>query len=118
LLAHTPRDQSSSRPHTTPLPLPTRRSSDLMTVSEEILTDTWQQVGDQTRYPMITYGNGYYFDDQGNPSDTQVQYGSENKTPSTLYLEKGDYLRLKSLQIGCTLKNYYLYLSGNNLLTF
>src|SRR5690606_6295008 len=29
-----------------------------------------------------------------------------------------DYLRLKSLQIGYTLKNYYLYLSGNNLLTF
>src|SRR5690606_13798305 len=60
--------------------------------------------------------------------DVQVQYGSENKTPNSLYLEKGDYLRLKNLQFGYNLpakiaqgkhlKGIYVYMSATNLLTF
>jgi TonB-linked SusC/RagA family outer membrane protein len=100
----------------------------LLTLSKDILTDTWRNPGDNTKYPMTTYGNSYYYDSQGNPSSVQVQYGSENITPNTLYLEKGDYLRLKNLQLGYNLpakltegkhlKGVYVYLSGTNLLTF
>lgn len=100
----------------------------LLTLSREILTDTWRQPGDNTKYPMTTYGNSYYYDNQGNPSDVQVQFGSENISPNSLYLEKGDYLRLKSLQLGYNIptkraeasriKGIYVYLSGTNLLTF
>lgn len=100
----------------------------LLTLSSEILTDTWRKPGDNTKYPMTTYGNSYYYDGEGNPSDIQVQYGSENQTPNSLYLEKGDYVRLKSLQFGYNvpvkggegnrLKGMYIYLSGTNLLTF
>jgi len=100
----------------------------ILTLSKDILTDTWQKPGDDTRYPMTTFGNSYYYDNQGNPSDVQVQYGSENKTPNSLYLEKGDYLRLKNLQFGYNLpakiaqgkhlKGIYVYMSATNLLTF
>jgi TonB-linked SusC/RagA family outer membrane protein len=98
----------------------------LLTLSKDILTDTWKQPGDNTKYPMTTYGNSYYYNNDGSPSTVQVQYGSENVTPNSLYLEKGDYLRLKNLQFGYTvplksidrIKNLYVYLSGTNLLTF
>ncbi|CAG4997224.1 TonB-dependent receptor P3 [Dyadobacter sp. CECT 9275] len=100
----------------------------LMTLSQEILTDTWRKPGDHTKYPMTTYGNSYYYNSDGSPSNVQVQYGSENITPNSLYLEKGDYLRLKSLQLGYNIpvklaeasriKGIYVYLSGTNLLTF
>ncbi|WP_233872205.1 SusC/RagA family TonB-linked outer membrane protein [Dyadobacter sp. CY323] len=100
----------------------------LLTLSQDILTDTWRSPGDNAKYPMTTYGNSYYFDSNGNPSNVQVQYGSENITPNSLYLEKGDYLRLKNLQLGYNIpvkltdasriKSLYLYLSGTNLLTF
>jgi TonB-linked SusC/RagA family outer membrane protein len=100
----------------------------LLTLSKDILTDTWRQPGDNARYPMTTYGNSYYYNSDGTPSTVQVQYGSENITPNSLYLEKGDYLRLKNLQFGYTvplksgeasrIKGLYVYLSGSNLLTF
>jgi TonB-linked SusC/RagA family outer membrane protein len=100
----------------------------LLTLSKDILTDTWKKPGDQSKYPMTTYGNSYYYNNAGEPSDVQVQYGSENITPNSLYLEKGDYLRLKNLQVGYNIpvkqtetsrmKGLYVYLSGTNLLTF
>ena len=100
----------------------------LLTLSSELLTNTWRQPGDNTKYAMTTYGGSYYYDGQGNPTTVQVQYGSENKTPSTLYLEKGDYLRLKNVQLGYNIpkkwtdasriKSVRVYLSGTNLLTF
>ena len=103
-------------------------NSGLLTLSEELLTDTWMQAGDTKKYPMTTLGVGYFYNADGKETNTQVQYGSENKTPSTLYLEKGDYLRLKNVQLGYNLpqkwcnaarmKNIRVYLSGTNLLTF
>jgi TonB-linked SusC/RagA family outer membrane protein len=100
----------------------------LLTLSQEILTDTWRKPGDIAKYPMTTYGNSYYYNSDGTPSNVQVQYGSENITPNSLYLEKGDYLRLKNLQFGYNvpvkstdgsrLKGLYVYVSGTNLLTF
>lgn len=90
----------------------------LLTLSSDLLDQTWRQPGDDAKYPMPTYGNSYYYDSSGNPSETQVQYGSENVTPNSLYLEKGDYLRLKNLQVGYHFKNMFVYVSGTNLLTF
>lgn len=90
----------------------------LLTLSSDLLDRTWRQPGDAAKYPMPTYGNSYYYDSSGNPSETQVQYGSENVTPNSLYLEKGDYLRLKNLQVGYNFKNMFVYVNGTNLLTF
>ncbi|MDR3194376.1 MAG: TonB-dependent receptor [Tannerella sp.] len=99
----------------------------LLALSGDILTDTWQQPGDRSKYPMTVYAGSYYYDGEGNPSASQTQYGSENKTPNTLYLEKGDYLRLKNVQVGYCLpdrigrslrmKSIRVYASGSNLLT-
>ena len=100
----------------------------LLTLSRELLTDTWRKPGDNAKYPMTTYACSYYYDGEGNPTNVPVQYGSENKTPITLFRERGDYLRMNSIQIGSNLpqkwcntigmKNIRVYLSGNNLLLF
>lgn len=100
----------------------------ITTLSKELLTDTWRKPGDNTKYPMTTYGSSYYYNSDGTPSNVQVQYGSENITPNSLFLEKGDYLRLKNLQLGYNvpvkrteasrIKGLYVYLSGTNVLTF
>lgn len=100
----------------------------LLALSRDILTDTWKKPGDVTKYAMTVYAGGYFYDDAGNPSNTAVQYGSDNTTPNSLYLEKGDYLRLKNVQLGYSfpqqwssaihMKSIRAYVSGSNLLTF
>lgn len=98
----------------------------LLTLSNELLTDSWRNPGDNAKYPMVVTANRYeYVNDEG--VLTTAQFGSENKTPNTLYLEKGDYLRLKSIQLGYTIpkkltdgsiiKDIRVYASGTNLLT-
>jgi hypothetical protein len=103
-------------------------NSGLLTLSRELLTNSWMRPGDPAKYPMATAACSYFYDEEGNPTSTAVNYGSENKTPSTLYLEKGDYLRLKNVQLGYWLpekwcnasrmKSIRVYISGSNLLTF
>ncbi|MBR1509097.1 MAG: TonB-dependent receptor [Bacteroidales bacterium] len=72
--------------------------------------DTWNYNPDSSVYPRL----GLYTDDNGNYAKA-----------SDLFLEKGDYLRLKNVTLGYTLpvfKKYIrsirLYVSGDNLLTF
>ena len=99
----------------------------LLTLSKDLLTDTWQKPGDNAKWPQTTYAVSYFYDDNGNPTDVGVKYASENQTPNSMYLEKGDYLRLKSLQIGYRLpenlarvirmKSVRIYLNGTNLFT-
>jgi len=102
-------------------------SDGLWTLSSELLTNSWMRPDDPRKYPMVTVASSYYYDEEGNPSDRTFNYGSE-RTPSSLWLEKGDYLRLKNVQVGYSLpqkwcnasrmKSIRIYLSGTNLLTF
>jgi len=99
----------------------------VLALSNELLTNSWQKPGDHAKLPQIVSQVQYFYDDQGNPSTDPVQYGSDNNTPSSMYLEKGDYLRLRNLQLGYTfpgrvinkvnLQNLRVYVSGSNLLT-
>jgi hypothetical protein len=102
-------------------------SEGLWTLSRELLTNSWMRPDDNRKYPMATIASTYYYDEEGNPSGDTYNYGSE-RTPSSLWLEKGDYLRLKNIQVGYNLpqkicnashlKMIRIYFSGSNLLTF
>ena len=102
-------------------------SEGLWTLSRELLTNSWMRPDDHTKYAMTTIASTYYYDGEGNPSAESYNYGSE-RTPSSLWLEKGDYLRLKNVQVGYNLpqkfchaarmKTIRIYFSGSNLLTF
>jgi TonB-linked SusC/RagA family outer membrane protein len=101
-------------------------SEGLWTLSQDLLTNSWMRPGDPAKYPMVTVASTYYYDEQGNPSVDTYNYGSE-RTPSSLWLEKGDFLRLKNVQVGYNLPDKFckashlkmirIYFSGTNLLT-
>ena len=99
----------------------------MLVLNTKLLTDSWEKSGDNAKYPQVTAGNLYFYDNDGNATQSGISYGSDNNTPTSQYLEKGDYLKLRNLTIGynlpaawvqrCHLGNVRIYISGNNLLT-
>jgi hypothetical protein len=100
----------------------------LLVANEKLLTESWTKPGDNAYWPQVVAGNLYNYDSQGNPTTTGVKYGSDNNTPSSQYLEKGDYLKLRNLTLGYKvpsrltnkfkINNLRIYVAANNLLTF
>ncbi len=100
----------------------------MLVANRKLLTESWTKPGDNAYWPQVVAGVLYYYDSEGNPTTSGVKYGSDNNTPSSQYLEKGDYLKLRNLSFGYTvpkrlttkynINNVRLYLSANNLLTF
>jgi len=99
----------------------------MLVLNKKLLTDSWTKPGDKTYWPQVVAANLYMYDNAGNPTTTGVAYGSDNNTPSSQYLEKGDYLKLRNVTLGYTIPfdliNRYkissarIYVSASNLLT-
>lgn len=99
----------------------------MLVMNKKLLTDSWQKAGDVTDIPQVNAQCVYFYDDKGEPTKSPTLYGSENKTPSSRFLEKADYLKLRSLTVGYTLpanlvqainvSNVRFYISGGNLFT-
>lgn len=104
----------------------------------------WNSVGQNSTSTIIGYGisqrlqKDHYFYDPSNPDDPRTNLNSKNSrltlnqtnqstVASTLFLEKGDYLKLRNLTIGYTLphawtRSFYaskvrVFASGENLWT-
>ena len=70
-------------------------------------------------------GNNYHYDNDGNYSEKTVAYG--NVAQTTRFLQRGDYIRLRNLQLGYTLpksvlntiklSNVRFYVGVTNLFT-
>jgi hypothetical protein len=73
------------------------------TLSDKLLTEAWQKPGDHAKWPEVVMNVQHYYDSEGNPTTDPVTYGTEEKFISSMYLEKGDYLKLKNLSLGYTL---------------
>ena len=97
------------------------------TLTSKLLTDSWEKPGDNAKWPQITMNVQHFYDNDGNPSASAVGYGTEEKYISSMFLEKGDYLKLKNLSIGYTLpsrmsskikmQNLRVSLNATNLFT-
>lgn len=80
-------------------------------ITERVATESWNGEGSSNEFPRLSWNAA-----------------TNNKRPSTRFLEDGSYLRLKNVQIGYTLNSKMLerlkisslrlYASGQNLLTF
>jgi hypothetical protein len=91
-------------------------------VIKEIAGNSWEKPGDITKWPQVT--EGIYYDNEMNPTTTKSPYGM-NQT--TFFLEKGDYLRARNIQLGYTLPRSVVdrahlggvrfYVGVNNLFT-
>lgn len=99
----------------------------MLALNKDLLTQSWMNAGDDTKWPQVVAGNLYFYDNEGNPTTSGVSYGSDNKTPSSQYLEDGSFFKLRNLTIGYTLphewvrqykmNNVRLYVTGSNLFT-
>ena len=82
-------------------------------VTERIATGSWSGEGSTNEFPRLTW---------------ESASSTNNKRPSTRFLESGSYLRLKNAQLGYSfspkmleklkMSNLRIYVSGQNLLTF
>lgn len=82
-------------------------------ITERIATGSWNGEGSTNEFPRLTWSSAS---------------STNNKRPSTRFLEDGSYLRLKNVQVGYTFSGKVLsalkiasmrvYASGQNLLTF
>ncbi|SCM55160.1 TonB-dependent receptor SusC [Petrimonas mucosa] len=96
-------------------------------LSSRLLTEAWQKPGDVAKWPRVVMNVQHFYDDEGNPTTEPVTYGSEEKYISSMFLEKGDYLKLNNVSLGYTLpvavaaklkmQSLRLSLSVSNLLT-
>jgi TonB-linked SusC/RagA family outer membrane protein len=92
---------------------------------KDMVGNSWEKSGDTAKYPLVMAGESYYFDNDGNPSATRTQFTSTAQT--TRYLQRGDYIRLRNLQLGYTLpasalskiklSNVRFFVGGTNLFT-
>lgn len=99
----------------------------MLVLNKKLLTDSWKNPGDKTDVPQLNAQCAYFYDDNGDPTAAPTLYGSENKTPISRFLEKGDYLKLRSVTVGYTLpakllnaaniQNVRFYVSAGNLFT-
>jgi len=85
-------------------------------VMKEMVGNTWEQQGDNAKYPQLMANNFYYYDHEGNPSTSL--YGYSLVTRTTRFLQKADYIRLKNIQLGYTLPRSVLKGVGSMRLFF
>jgi hypothetical protein len=72
-------------------------------LSNKLLTESWEKPGDNAKWPQVVMNVQYLYDSDGNPTTEPVTYGTEEKYISSMFLEKGDYLKLNNLVLGYTL---------------
>ncbi len=95
-------------------------------LDKDIESKSWQKPGDIKDYPAMTYFNLYNYDNAGNPITGTTKFG-DNYGMTTRFLERGDYIRLKNIQLGYSLPKNLMsglhintlrfYLGITNLLT-
>jgi hypothetical protein len=91
-------------------------------IIKERAEDSWVKPGDVAGWPQVT--EGIYYDNEMNPTTTKSPYGL-NQT--TFFLERGDYVRVRNIQLGYTLPRSVVnkahlgdvrfYVGANNLFT-
>ncbi len=97
-------------------------SMDVENIGRELIGNYWQKPGDNKRFGRIAQNDKVPFDLEGNASAGGNTMTIEN---TSFVLERGDFLRLRNLQLGYTLSNTItskakinslrFYIGGSNL---
>jgi hypothetical protein len=90
---------------------------------KDLIGNTWTKAGDNAKYPQIMWDYAYQYGNDGLPVTSKVAYSPV----TTQFLYKGDFIRLRTVQLSYNLpsniiqkagiKNLRVFVSGNNLLT-
>lgn len=94
-------------------------------IFSDLLANSWKKPGDQAKYAQLQFNGGFYYDDNGNPTDSKS--GRFNGFDSR-DLQRGDYLKLKNIVLAYHLPGSVLskmrlsavsvYAGVTNVLTF
>ncbi|MCD7849104.1 MAG: hypothetical protein LUH63_04820 [Parabacteroides sp.] len=98
---------------------------------DKIINNTWTNPGCNAQYPILMWNNKSNIDDSGkaqfNADGTPNNSYAYSTQDTDAHLYKGDYLRLRTLQLAYNvpvsmldkikLKGLRIYISGNNLFT-
>lgn len=94
-------------------------------LAKALVGNTWEKPGDNAKFPQFRWSDYYPYDNNGEPSSAGANFNTDY---STFYLEKGDYIKLRNLQVGYTLpttltkkaglQSTRFYVGGTNLMTF
>jgi hypothetical protein len=96
----------------------------------DLIGNTWTPQNRNAEYPELRWDSGYNF--IWDAENGEIVEGTGNYNNETFFhdrfMQKGDFLRLRNLQLGYTLpasllqninmRNIYIYVAGTNLLTF
>lgn len=85
-------------------------------IDKDLESKSWQKPGDIADYPAMTYFNLYNYDNAGNPITGTTKFGNYGQT--TRFLERGDYIRFKNLQLGYTMPQSIVPANKINSLRF
>ncbi|HTE29389.1 MAG TPA: TonB-dependent receptor [Chryseolinea sp.] len=97
---------------------------------KDLIGNTWEKPGDNAKYSQLVWDNTYPWDMNLETHEWVAANGNYNNGTifNDKYLHKGDFVRLKTLQLGYSLpqsvtsklhlKNIRLAITGTNLLTF
>ncbi len=99
-----------------------KTSMDVENIGRELIGNYWQKAGDNKRFGRIAQNDKVPFDLDGKPSAGGNTMTIEN---TSFVLERGDFIRLRNLQLGYTLpnkitakariNNMRFYVGGSNL---
>lgn len=90
---------------------------------QDLIGNTWTKPGDDAKYPQLMWDYAYQYDNTGAPVTSKVAYSPR----TTQFLYKGDFIRLRTLQVSynlpksliqkLSLQNVRIFVAGNNLYT-
>lgn len=102
----------------------------------DLLTDSWTPENREARYPKLTWNSNYNINNEGTPNfnangtpNNNVNYAAGGlDRASTRYVYRGDFMRLRTIQLAYTfdkaalsrarIKGLRIFVNANNLFTF
>lgn len=93
-----------------------------------LVDDSWTPNNLDARHPLVTWNNRYtVYDEEGNVTGTNVRFDYRGNQYHDQYLEKGDFIRLRTLQLAYNfpdaaaraigMNRIRVFVTGTNLLT-
>ena len=69
----------------------------------EVAEKSWRQPGDNAKYQEIIYNGGFYYNDEGEPTNVLYRAFDSRNPNSTNFLKSGDNVQLKEVTLGYNL---------------
>lgn len=81
-------------------------------LATDLIENSWQKPGDIAKYPEILMNGGFYYDNDGNPSDAMNPPANNDNPTTTQFLRSGTNIQLKEFTLGYKLPKRLIAKAG------